>query len=383
MVQEDHYYAFGLRLGGQSYVNGQANRYLFQGAETEGDLGLLNTYDYGWRQYDPALGRWHNPDPMQQYTSPYCFVGNNPSNHFDVGGLEEDDPGGRASSRYMGGGGSGNYGECEDCFGGPPESWGEAAAGEAAAAAEEELKSGGMFRGYIINQATPPKQIGGGGGNGTGRTNNVSQGSPERNSFTYPMGNIGGPSSEEDEALKGQVGTVPNPSLDQILARGRAAAALGGTPAGPYGRQNTAQQNVNNSGASIDYLEVMIKTAGITNDVVAAPFELKEAAIKKGAAAIGSIGKVGKTTLRVTPWVGGTILLFDNAYDIGQSNKVQTSNLLDGAIYGIGIGVGIYFSVPLGIGIGVGYGVLQMIDIYNGKPATNYINTELDFTKLD
>ena len=100
---------------------------------------------------------------MQQYTSPYCFVGNNPSNHFDVRGLEEDDPGGRASSRYMGGGGSGNYGECEDCFGSPPES----AAGDSEAETLQMLyasmKSGGSYRGNIIGGAQSV-QTGGGAG---------------------------------------------------------------------------------------------------------------------------------------------------------------------------------------------------------------------------
>ena len=172
VVQEDHYYAFGLRLGGQSYVNGQANRYLFQGAETEGDLGLLNTYDYGWRQYDPALGRWHNPDPMQQYTSPYCFVGNNPMNTVDIGGMDGVGEGGNSNGALTGGYFGGNYGGggrfgSDGLSASGEAAVAEAAAGEAAEAAQAALRSGGSYRGAIIG-GTEEEEIGGGRGWNTG-----------------------------------------------------------------------------------------------------------------------------------------------------------------------------------------------------------------------
>ena len=43
----------------------------------------LNTYDYGARQYSPALPSWDRIDPLaEEYysVSPYAYGGNNPVN---------------------------------------------------------------------------------------------------------------------------------------------------------------------------------------------------------------------------------------------------------------------------------------------------------------
>lgn len=42
-------------------------------------LGSINLdwYDYGARFYDPALGRWHVPDPMAEFhheSNPYHYT---------------------------------------------------------------------------------------------------------------------------------------------------------------------------------------------------------------------------------------------------------------------------------------------------------------------
>ncbi|MBD3329378.1 hypothetical protein GF357_02695, partial [Candidatus Dojkabacteria bacterium] len=44
-------------------------------------------YDYGARYYDPAIGRWHVVDSLEQYDSPYIYVGNNPISMIDPTGL--------------------------------------------------------------------------------------------------------------------------------------------------------------------------------------------------------------------------------------------------------------------------------------------------------
>jgi len=38
----------------------------------------LYQYDFGARYYDPQLGRWHTPDPADQFANPYTGMGNNP-----------------------------------------------------------------------------------------------------------------------------------------------------------------------------------------------------------------------------------------------------------------------------------------------------------------
>jgi len=88
--QETHYYPFGLRLKGGAWQQSGAsrNKYLYNGKELEGeDLGL-NWFDYGARRYDPQLGKWHSVDPVDEFHSPYTYVGNNPANYTDPFGLD-------------------------------------------------------------------------------------------------------------------------------------------------------------------------------------------------------------------------------------------------------------------------------------------------------
>jgi uncharacterized protein RhaS with RHS repeats len=51
-------------------------------------------YDYGARNYDPALGRWMNIDPLAeiaQNKTPYHYCSNNPVNRTDPTGMLDDD----------------------------------------------------------------------------------------------------------------------------------------------------------------------------------------------------------------------------------------------------------------------------------------------------
>ena len=57
--------------------------------------GSGNQYDYGFRIYDPRLGRFLSVDPLSKsypWNSPYAFAQGNPINFIDLDGLEKADP---------------------------------------------------------------------------------------------------------------------------------------------------------------------------------------------------------------------------------------------------------------------------------------------------
>ena len=90
VMQETHYYPFGLRLKGGAWQQSGAsrNKFLYNGKELEGEGLGLRWYHYGARFYDPQLGRWWAIDPVDEFHSPYTYVGNNPPNYIDPFGLD-------------------------------------------------------------------------------------------------------------------------------------------------------------------------------------------------------------------------------------------------------------------------------------------------------
>jgi RHS repeat-associated protein len=89
VVQEIHYYPFGMTMAGLNFVSGTENKFKF-GAKELNDEFYLNWYDFGARMYDPEIGRWHVADPMALLgpeLSPYNYVFNNPVNVTDPTGL--------------------------------------------------------------------------------------------------------------------------------------------------------------------------------------------------------------------------------------------------------------------------------------------------------
>jgi RHS repeat-associated protein len=91
ILQEQHYYPFGMNLGGLDYVQGIANAYQFNGKEKQMGHGL-NRYDYGARMYDPVIGRWGGVDVLVSLApswSPYRTFFDNPIKFTDPSGLFE------------------------------------------------------------------------------------------------------------------------------------------------------------------------------------------------------------------------------------------------------------------------------------------------------
>ncbi|GAA4276107.1 DUF6443 domain-containing protein [Aquimarina mytili] len=79
--KENNYYPFGLKHKGyNNTVSGRDHQYGFGGKEEQNELGL-DWVDITARNYDPALGRWMNLDPLAEQMrgySPYNYTFNNP-----------------------------------------------------------------------------------------------------------------------------------------------------------------------------------------------------------------------------------------------------------------------------------------------------------------
>jgi RHS repeat-associated protein len=84
---------FGMAENGRKFTQGSKNyRYNFNGKEQDKETSLASTYDYGFRIYNPALGRFLSVDPLTQsypWNSPYAFAENEPIANIDIDGLEK------------------------------------------------------------------------------------------------------------------------------------------------------------------------------------------------------------------------------------------------------------------------------------------------------
>jgi RHS repeat-associated protein len=94
IIEESNYYPFGLKQKGYNNAisangNALAQRKKFGGFELQDELNL-QWYDMTARNYDPALGRWMNLDPLAEQMrrhSPYNYAFNNPIFFIDPDGM--------------------------------------------------------------------------------------------------------------------------------------------------------------------------------------------------------------------------------------------------------------------------------------------------------
>jgi RHS repeat-associated protein len=95
VVTASDYYPFGSQMPGRKFAQANSSyRYGFNGKEQDKETTGTSTYDYGFRIYSPALGRFLSVDPLSKsypWYTPYQFAGNKPISKIDIDGLEEFD----------------------------------------------------------------------------------------------------------------------------------------------------------------------------------------------------------------------------------------------------------------------------------------------------
>lgn len=87
------YYTFGSPMPGRKYQSSTGYRYGFNGKENDKETVSTGdgTQDYGFRIYNPSLGRFFSTDPLSKsypMLTPYQFASNTPIQATDLDGLE-------------------------------------------------------------------------------------------------------------------------------------------------------------------------------------------------------------------------------------------------------------------------------------------------------
>ena len=105
ILEENNYYPFELKHQGYNDMTGNTAsnyKYQYNGKELQEEMGL-NLYDFGARNYDPALGRWMNIDPLAENSrrwTPYNYAYNNPIYFIDPDGMQSWSFSGQAAVNF-------------------------------------------------------------------------------------------------------------------------------------------------------------------------------------------------------------------------------------------------------------------------------------------
>ncbi|OJW82305.1 MAG: hypothetical protein BGO69_17090 [Bacteroidetes bacterium 46-16] len=98
LLEENHYYPYGLSIKRAAILQAPDNNTLFSSKDLNhkefSDGSGLDWYDFDARQFDPQIGRWLKPDPLSEYAhnwSPYRYAFDNPNLFSDNTGLIEND----------------------------------------------------------------------------------------------------------------------------------------------------------------------------------------------------------------------------------------------------------------------------------------------------